>query len=66
MLAKLAASGYKVQPVSATSGSHDHGGFFGHFSATYAMGATGLDVTTASHQDKLHEDVQKALVFARV
>ena len=65
MLEKLHGEGYKVHPVSESSGSFEHGGFFGHFTATYAWGETGLQVTVTSHEDKIREDIAKALLFAR-
>lgn len=65
VLAKLAADGYKVKPFNPTSGEIEHPGIFGHFSFTYALTPNGLQVDTVSHQEKVFEDVQAALAFAR-
>ena len=65
VLEKLQGEGYKIHPVSDASGTFEHGGFFGHFTATYAWAETGLQVTATGHEDKIREDIAKALLFAR-
>ena len=65
LMEKLQGEGYKIHPVSDASGTFEHGGLFGHFTATYAWGDSGFQVTATSHEDKIREDIAKALLFAR-